>query len=148
MNSAFSPTGTFLSGDDTRVRIIFGRVLDVAVDIRPQSLTFGKYVSVELDADSKKMFWIPKGFAHGFLALSDQAISTYKCTDIYDPSSEGGISGDDKTLAISWPKFDIPYKTSQRDGQHLGFIDQDVCVSQMAVSRTAGEALLVSLELC
>ena len=92
MNSAFSPTGTFLSGDDTRVRIIFGRVLDVAVDIRPQSLTFGKYVSVELDADSKKMFWIPKGFAHGFLALSDQAISTYKCTDIYDPSSEGGIS--------------------------------------------------------
>lgn len=71
MNSAFSPTGTFLRGDDTRVRVISGRVLDVAVDARLQSLTFGKYLSVELDADSKKMFWIPKGFAHGFLALSD-----------------------------------------------------------------------------
>ena len=85
------------------VRVTSGRVLDVAVDVRPGSPTFGQYVSVELDAESKKMFWIPQGFAHGFLVLSEQATFTYKCTDVYDPSSEGGIPWNDPTLAIDWP---------------------------------------------
>ena len=107
------------------VRVTSGRVLDVAVDVRPGSPTFGKYVSVELDAESKRMFWIPKGFAHGFLVLSDQATFTYKCTDVYDPSSEGGIPWNDPTIAVDWPKLDIPYKTSEKDGKHLAFTDQD-----------------------
>lgn len=107
------------------VRVTSGRVLDVAVDVRPGSPTFGKYVSVELDAESKRMFWIPKGFAHGFLVMSDQATFTYKCTDVYDPSSEGGIPWNDPTIAVDWPKLDIPYKTSEKDGKHLAFTDQD-----------------------
>ena len=107
------------------VRVTSGRVLDVAVDVRPGSPTFGKYVSVELDAESKRMFWIPKGFAHGFLVLSDQATFTYKCTDVYDPTSEGGIPWNDPTIAVDWPKLDIPYKTSEKDGKHLAFTDQD-----------------------
>lgn len=107
------------------VRVNSGRVLDVAVDVRPGSPTFGKYVSVELDAESKRMFWIPKGFAHGFLVLSDQATFTYKCTDVYDPSSEGGIPWNDPTIAVDWPKLDIPYKTSEKDGKHPAFTEQD-----------------------
>lgn len=107
------------------VRVTSGRVLDVAVDVRPGSPTFGKYVSVELDAESKRMFWIPKGFAHGFLVLSDQATFTYKCTDVYDPSSEGGIPWNDPTIAVDWPKLDIPYKTSEKDGKHPAFTEQD-----------------------
>lgn len=107
------------------VRVTSGRVLDVAVDVRPHSPTFGKYVSVELDAETKKMFWIPKGFAHGFLVLSDQATFTYKCTDVYDPSSEGGIPWNDDSIGIDWPKLDILYKTSEKDGKHPGFNEQD-----------------------
>lgn len=107
------------------VRVTSGRVLDVAVDVRPGSPTFGKYVSVELDAESKRMFWIPKGFAHGFLVLSDQATFTYKCSDVYDPSSEGGIPWNDPTIAVDWPKLDIPYKTSEKDGKHPAFTEQD-----------------------
>lgn len=106
------------------VRVTSGRVLDVAVDVRPGSPTFGQYVSVELDAESKKMFWIPQGFAHGFLVLSDQATFTYKCTDVYDPSSEGGIPWNDPALAIDWPKLDIPYQTSEKDGKHPAFTQQ------------------------
>ncbi len=107
------------------VRVTSGRVLDVAVDVRPGSPTFGQYVSVELDAESKRMFWIPQGFAHGFLVLSEQATFTYKCTDVYDPTSEGGIPWNDPTLAIDWPKLDIPYKTSAKDGKHPAFTEQD-----------------------
>ena len=107
------------------VRVTSGRVMDVAVDVRPGSPTFGQYVSVELDAESKKMFWIPQGFAHGFLVLSEQATFTYKCTDVYDPTSEGGIPWNDPTLAIDWPKLDIPYKTSEKDGKHPAFTEQD-----------------------
>ena len=107
------------------VRVTSGRVLDVAVDVRPHSPTFGKYVSVELDAETKKMFWIPKGFAHGFLVLSDQATFTYKCTDVYDPSSEGGIPWNDESIGIDWPKLDILYKTSEKDGKHPGFNEQN-----------------------
>lgn len=75
------------------VRVTEGRVFDVAVDVRPGSPTYGQWCGVELDSRSKKMFWIPQGFAHGFLVLSDSATFTYKCTDVYDRSSEGGIFG-------------------------------------------------------
>ena len=77
------------------VRVTKGEVYDVAVDCRPHSATFGKWVGVTLSEDNKKMFYIPEGFAHGFLVLSDVAEFCYKCTDVYDPTSEGGIPYDD-----------------------------------------------------
>ena len=73
------------------VRVTMGEVYDVAVDCRPNSKTFGKWVGVTLSAENKKMFYIPEGFAHGFLVLSDVAEFCYKCTDVYDPTAEGGI---------------------------------------------------------
>lgn len=107
------------------VRVTTGSVFDVAVDVRPGSETYGQWVGVELSATKKNMFWVPAGFAHGFLVLSDLAVFTYKCTDVYDPKSEGGIPWNDPDLAIDWPKLDIPYKTSEKDGKHPGFKDQD-----------------------
>ena len=107
------------------VRITSGKVFDAAVDLRPGSETFGKYVTVTLDAEDKQMFWVPPGFAHGFLVLSEQAVFTYKCTDVYDPASEGGIPWNDPAIGIPWPELDVPYKTSERDGKHPGFGEQD-----------------------
>ncbi len=106
------------------VRVTTGTVFDVAVDVRPGSPTFGQWVGVTLSSELKNMFWIPAGFAHGFLVLSDTAVFTYKCTDIYDPTSEGGIPWDDKDLAIDWPKLDCDYKTSPKDSAHPAFRDQ------------------------
>ncbi len=106
------------------VRVTSGRVFDVAVDVRPGSATFGEWVSVELDSVKKQMFFIPAGFAHGFLVLSDSATFTYKCTDVYDHDSEGGILWNDKDLAIDWPKLDVAYITSEKDGKHPGFKEQ------------------------
>ncbi len=106
------------------VRVTSGQVFDVAVDVRPNSTTFGKYVGVTLDSEKKQMFWIPKGFAHGFLVLSELATFTYKCTDIYDPGSEGGIPWNDSCIGIKWPKLDIAYKTSEKDGNHPDFSSQ------------------------
>lgn len=106
------------------VRVTTGRVYDVAVDVRPGSQTYGEYVGVELSSELKNMFWVPPGFAHGFLVLSETAVFTYKCTDVYDPKSEGGIPWDDPDLAIDWPKLDVEYKTSEKDGKHPGFKDQ------------------------
>ena len=106
------------------VRVTSGCVYDVAVDVRPGSETFGKYLGVTLDSEKKQMFWIPAGFAHGFLVLSDSATFTYKCTDVYDPTSEGGIPWNDPDLAVEWPKLDCEYKTSEKDGKHPGFKKQ------------------------
>lgn len=106
------------------VRVTTGRVYDVAVDVRPGSATYGQYVGVELNAELKNMFWVPQGFAHGFLVLSDIAVFTYKCTDVYDPKSEGGIPWNDPDLAIDWPELEIPYKTSEKDSKHPGFTEQ------------------------
>ena len=96
----------------------------MAVDVRPGSETFGKWVGVELDSEQKQMFYIPAGFAHGFLVLSDLAVFSYKCTDLYDPKSEGGIPWNDPDIAVDWPKLDCEYKTSEKDGKHPGFSDQ------------------------
>jgi len=91
------------------VRVIKGVVLDVAVDIRKDSATFGKYVSVILSEGNKKQFFIPRGFAHGFLVLSPEAIFTYKVDNIYAPQSEGGIIYNDIQIGIEWqiPEADI-----------------------------------------
>ena len=106
------------------VRVTQGKVFDVAVDVRPNSDTFGKYVGIELSAENKKMFWIPEGFAHGFLVLEGPAEFTYKCTDFYDPSSESGIPYDDPSVDIKWPELDCPYQTSLKDKKYCQFKEQ------------------------
>ena len=107
------------------VRVTHGEVFDVAVDVRPGSPTFRKWDGVILRSDKKNMFYIPEGFAHGFLVLSDTAEFVYKCTDVYDPASEGGIPWNDATIGIKWPELDCGYITSARDENHKPFIDQD-----------------------
>lgn len=85
------------------VRVVSGAVWDVAVDIRRSSPFFGKWVGMELSAENKRQFWIPPGFAHGFLTLSETAEFFYKATALYHPSSEGSIAWNDPRLAIEWP---------------------------------------------
>lgn len=97
------------------VRVIKGKVLDVAVDIRKDSPTFGKYVMVELSEDNKKQFFIPRGFAHGFLVLSDEAIFTYKVDNKYAPQSEASIRYDDPDINIQWPIDAKDILTSEKD---------------------------------
>ena len=80
-----------------------GAVFDVAVDIDPESTTYGQYVGVELTEDNHKQLWVPPGYAHGFCVLSETADFQYKCTDYYDPSDEGGVIWNDPDVAIEWP---------------------------------------------
>ena len=88
---------------DKLVRVIKGVVFDVVVDMREGSKTYGKWFGVRLSEDNKKMFFIPKGFAHGFLVLSDYAEFAYKCTDFYHPNDEGGVIWNDEEIGIEWP---------------------------------------------
>lgn len=97
------------------VRVIKGRVLDVAVDIRKSSPTFGKHVMVELSDENKRQFFIPRGFAHGFLVLSDEAVFTYKVDNPYAPTQEAGIRWNDEELAIEWPIDPEQVITSEKD---------------------------------
>lgn len=106
------------------VRVTLGEVFDVAVDCRPNSKTFGKWVGVTLSAENKKMLWIPEGFAHGFVVLSDVAEFCYKCTDVYDPTAEGGIPYDDPTVNVQWPDCGCEHKTSAKDKEHTPFAAQ------------------------
>ena len=85
---------------------ILGAIFDVAVDLRPGSTTFGKWVGVHLSSENKKQVWVPPGFAHGFCVLSEHAEVIYKCTDFYDAADEGGIVWNDPTIAIDWPITD------------------------------------------
>ena len=97
------------------VRAIKGRVFDVAVDLRKDSKTYGKWYGVELTEENKKQFLIPKGFAHGFLVLSDEAIFTYKVDNPYAPQSEAGICWNDPALGINWPIDPTEVLTSEKD---------------------------------
>ena len=106
------------------VRVISGEAYDVAVDCRPNSSTFGQYVGVILSAENRKMFYVPEGFAHGFKVLSDTAEFCYKCTDVYDPTAEGGIPFDDPAIGIEWPDCGCEPITSAKDKQHLPFAQQ------------------------
>lgn len=97
------------------VQVLEGRVYDVAVDIRRGSPSFGRWVGVELDARSKRQFWVPPGFAHGFCVLDDAAVFAYKCTDYYDPAGDYSIRFDDPAIGIEWP-IDSP-SLSAKDEQ-------------------------------
>ena len=97
------------------VRVIKGRVMDVAVDIRKSSPTFGQYVMVELSGENKRQFFIPRGFAHGFLVLSDEAIFTYKVDNVYAPQADAGIRWNDPALGIEWPIDPKEVLTSEKD---------------------------------
>lgn len=88
------------------VRVVFGKVFDVAVDLRPGSKTFGQWEGVILSAENHRQFFIPQGFAHGFLVLSKSAVFCYKCDDVYHPNDEGGLMWNDPSLSIEWPALD------------------------------------------
>ena len=107
------------------VRVIKGKVLDVAVDLRRSSPTFGKYVSVELSEENKRQFFIPRGFAHGFLVLSDEAIFTYKVDNGYAPQAEASIRFNDETVGIDWPVAESQFIVSEKDGHAVSFKDAE-----------------------
>ena len=114
------------------VRVIKGSVYDVAVDLRSNSETYGKYYGIELTEENKKQFYIPQGFAHGFLVLSDIAEFCYKCTDFYHPGDEGGMAWNDPEIGIQWPQVNGSYQGSasaegyaMADGTALNLSDKD-----------------------
>lgn len=98
------------------VRVVAGKVLDVAVDVRRGSTTYGKYFSIELSGDNKTIFWIPPGFAHGFVALEDNTIFSYKCTNVYNKGSEHCIRWNDPHLNINWGYKDPLVSTKDQEG--------------------------------
>lgn len=106
------------------VRVVTGSVFDVAVDMRRGSSTFGKWVGEVLSADNKRMLWVPEGFAHGFLVLSETADFLYKTTDFYAPQHERCVIWNDPTLAIDWPADVVP-RLSQKDELGAKFLDAD-----------------------
>ena len=114
------------------VRVIRGSVFDVAVDLRPESKTYGQWYGMELSAENKKQFYISEGFAHGFLVLSDAAEFCYKCTDFYHPGDEGGLAWNDPAIGIDWPGVIGRYPGSASaegyalaDGTPLNLSDKD-----------------------
>lgn len=113
------------------VRVIKGSVFDVAVDLRKNSKTYGKWYGVELTEENKKQFYISEGFAHGFLVLSDVAEFCYKVTDFYHPGDEGGLAWNDPEIGIEWPKLQGEYKGNADsdgytvDGTPLNLSDKD-----------------------
>ena len=107
------------------VRVLQGTVLDVAVDLRQSSPTFGKYVSVELSEENKRQFFIPRGFAHGFLVLSEEAIFTYKVDNGYAPQAEASIRFNDETVGIDWPVAESQLLLSEKEGHAVSFKDAE-----------------------
>lgn len=114
------------------VRVIKGSVFDVAVDLRPGSATYGKWYGIELTEENKKQFLIPRGFAHGFLVLSDTAEFCYKCDDFYHPNDEGGLAWNDPAIGVQWPQVQGAYPGSASaqgytlsDGTPLNLSEKD-----------------------
>ena len=105
------------------VRAVYGRVFDVAVDLREHSPTFGKWHGVILDAEKQNQFYIPKGFAHGFFVLSDTAVFAYKCSDFYHPEDEGGVMWDDPMIGVDWfgAQPQVQPFLSEKDKKHPAF---------------------------
>ena len=107
------------------VRVVEGEVFDVAVDVRRSSPTFGRWVGVHLSAENKRQLWVPEGFAHGFLVLSEYAEFLYKTTDYYAPQHERSIRWDDPDLAIAWPFAEEP-QLSAKDQAALRLVDAEL----------------------
>ena len=107
------------------VRVIKGKVLDVAGDLRRSSPTVGKYISVELSEENKRQFFIPRGFAHGFLVLSEEAIFTYKVDNGYAPQAEASIRFNDEPIGIGWPVAESQFILSEKDGHAVSFKDAE-----------------------
>lgn len=105
------------------VRVIRGAAWDVAVDIRKDSPTFGKHVAVTLTAENRKQFFIPRGFAHGFIVLEDNTLFSYKCDNFYCAAADRGMRFDDPALGIEWPKVDVELRLSEKDRRHPMFSD-------------------------
>ena len=106
------------------VRVVRGKVFDVAVDLRSDSKTYGKWFGVELSAENMKQFYIPEGFAHGFLVLSDEAEFYYKCTDFYHPGDEGGLAWNDPEIGVGWPLEEgVDLIISEKDQKWKGLKD-------------------------
>jgi dTDP-4-dehydrorhamnose 3,5-epimerase len=105
------------------VRVVRGEVFDVAVDLRRGSPTFGRWVGERLSAENRRQVFIPEGFAHGFLTLSDEAELLYKATDYYHPETERCIRWDDPALAIAWPDAGVPATVSAKDARGLPFAE-------------------------
>jgi len=101
------------------VYVLSGEVLDIAIDLRPESLTFGKFVTIKISSNKRNQLWIPKGFAHGFQCLSDEAIFCYKCTDFYNPSDELTILYNDSDLNINWEEITPIISEKDLDGLTL-----------------------------
>ena len=105
------------------VRVIQGAVWDVAVDIRAGSPTFGKFAAVTLSAENGRQFYVPRGFAHGFLVLEDDTLFSYKCDNLYAPTSERGMRYDDPSIGIPWPDLGVKFLLSEKDTRHPGIAD-------------------------
>ncbi|MCB5183704.1 dTDP-4-dehydrorhamnose 3,5-epimerase [Methylobacillus gramineus] len=101
------------------VRVVAGVVFDIAVDIRRSSPNFGAWVGEVISSDNKKQMWIPPGFAHGFLVMSDSAELLYKTTDFYAPNHERCLSWNDPEIGIEWPELDVPFQLSNKDKQGI-----------------------------
>ncbi|MCE8549821.1 dTDP-4-dehydrorhamnose 3,5-epimerase, partial [Bacteroides fragilis] len=110
------------------VRIIKGCVLDVAVDIRKNSPTFGQHVAVELTGENHLQFFIPKGFAHGFAVLSEEAVFQYKCDEFYHPESEGAVAWDDPDLGIDWriPRGEVALSEKDKGHKRLKEVSNNI----------------------
>ena len=132
-NQAFSTYGILRgmhyqrggSAQTKLVRVIEGEVLDVAIDLRPGSATYGQHQAIRLSGENKRQFYVPRGFAHGYIVLTPTALFAYKCDNFYDPAAEGGVRFDDPALGIDWLINPEEIKASDRDrglpsfGQHL-----------------------------
>lgn len=122
-NQAMSTKGVlrgmhFQTGDSAQaklVRVISGEVYDVAVDLRPGSPTKGQWYGTYLSGDDHKQLFVPRGFAHGYLVTSDEAVFAYKCDNFYDPTSEGGMRYDAPEVGIEWPTLDVDFVVAKRD---------------------------------
>ena len=106
---------TGINAQGKLVRVVIGSVFDVAVDLRKDSETFGRWYGIHLSGENKKQLWIPRGFAHGYLVLEDETIFSYKCDNYYHKLAEQGIRYDDPTLKINWPDVGGPYIVSEKD---------------------------------
>lgn len=100
------------------VRVVRGRVLDVAVDIRPESPTFSRYIATELSGENHRQMFIPKGCAHGYVVLEDDTVFQYKCDEYYHPEAEGGIAWNDPEIGIEWPLAESELTLSDKDRKH------------------------------